>query len=134
MLLMVGWVLMAALRIKLGDSDGHMSAFNGESLTYLIGNVIPWCINVLYLLLNFTGTVKRFLGGDINIQLGPKFTCSTCNNVIRKNQTKERCVLCNSVCHINCLIDIFIANKISFTVRIVSQLKTKLSEIIIFTQ
>jgi len=64
-LLMLGWVLMKVL----ANSDGAMAASDGESLAYMIICAIPWCFNVLYLLLKLLGYGKRFKGGNVNVQL-----------------------------------------------------------------
>ena len=59
--------MIVILRYKLGDSDGHLSAFGTESTLYLVGNLILWIFNVLFIFVNVTGISERLKGGDVNI-------------------------------------------------------------------
>ena len=45
------------------------------------------------------------LAGDVELCPGPSVKCVSCNKTIRKNQSSETCCLCESRCHLKCLVD-----------------------------
>lgn len=49
--------------------------------------------------------ILLLLSGDIEVCPGPSLKCSTCEKVIRKNQQRAKCEVCQDVFHSKCLFD-----------------------------
>ena len=63
-------------------------------LDFWVENKTEGCASILLL-----------LSGDIELRPGPSLSCPTCVKVIRKNQQRAKCKLCQNVFHMKCLLD-----------------------------